>query len=365
MLRVAHVLNSPGRGGVPRVAHALACHADPALIAPHLFCLKAGEGPDPFDDLDIPRRVAAGSSKANALAELIGWLDRHGIDILHTHSFRPNLYARMAGAVLRPAGLRIVAHYHNDYSDRWTGDILTLERRLAAVTDAAVAVSGAVARHVGDMAGIRAEVIDNGIDLGRVTGGNRRAGRAALGFGGGDFAVGLIGRICRQKGVDTFVEAAISAAVRHPPARFLIVGDPEDAGLAGRLRARIAAIGLADRIMLAGHREDMADVLAALDLVAAPSRWEGFGLSLAEAMAAGVPVVASDVGGIPSVTGRAACLVPPDDPAALAGAILALALDPDRRAAMSRAGRAEAVRFDWSRSADLLHALYRRVAGRE
>ena len=89
----------------------------------------------------------------------------------------------------------------------------------------------------------------------------------------------------------------------HPPLNIwalagllAIVGDIEDPDLMTRLKEEIRQAGHADRICFTGHREDIADVLAALDLLAAPSRWEGFGLMLAEAMAAGVPVLASDVG---------------------------------------------------------------------
>ncbi|MDU8943184.1 glycosyltransferase [Ovoidimarina sediminis] len=361
--RVAHVLNSPGRGGVPRVVRALVTHADPGRISPHVFYLKNGRGDDLFEDLDIPRRVAASGSKSAAMTELVGWLDAHRIDILHCHSFRPNLYGRMAGAVLRPAGLRIVAHYHNDYSDKWTGDALHLERRLAGVTDAGIAVSEAVADHVAKRVGRVPDVIENGVDFGRIRGGNRGAGRARLGIAADELAVGLVGRICRQKGTDIFVEAAISVLASLPQVRFLILGDPEEAALQRLLQDRIVAAGLSGRVTFAGHRDDMADCLAALDILAAPSRWEGFGLMLAEAMAAGVPVVATAVGGIPAVASGAATLIPAEDPEALALAILALLRDPGRRAAMRAAGLSAAERFDWAMSATKLDAIYERIGG--
>ncbi len=336
-------------------------HTDAALVESHVFYLKAGDGLDLFADADVPTGMASGSGRAMALVELAAWLDAHRIDVMHTHSFRPNLYARMAGAVLKPGGLRIVAHYHNDYEDKWHGDVLTLERRLAGITDACVAVSEAVAEHVATRIGARAEVIANGIDHARVAGGSRLSGRRALGLGSGDYVVGLVGRICRQKGVDTFVEAALRLGGDGDGRRFVVVGDEEDAGLVEHLGRRIREAGQVGRIKLVGHRDDMADVLAALDCVAAPSRWEGFGLALAEAMAAGVPVIASEVGGIPFVVGDAACLVPAEGSEALARAISSLQADPARRARMRTAGLARAARFDWSRSAAQLTALYART----
>lgn len=359
MLRVAHVLNSPGWGGVPRVVEALIRHTHPTRVAPHVFYLKPGQGS--LQGLDIPRQTAKSASKASAMMELLAFLETHRIDVLHTHSYRPNLYARMAAAVLRPSGLRIFAHYHNDYDDKWDAVALSAERRLATITDAAFAVSSSVAGQVAARIGLVCEVVDNGIDRARVTGGNRAQGRAALGLGAQDPVVGLVGRVCRQKGVDTFVEAAIRVAGTLPEAQFVVLGDIEDPELAARLIARIDVANLAPRIRFAGHREGMADMFAALDLLAAPSRWEGFGLMLAEAMAAGVPVVASNVGGIPDVVGRAGLLVPPDDPTALGNAILSVWHDPPRRALMIKQGLNWASRFDWERTATLILQAYERM----
>ena len=361
MLRVAHVLNSPGRGGVPRVVEALIRHTDPARVAPHVFYLKPGPGEDLCGDLDFPRRSASSASKSVAMMDLVVFLERHRIDILHTHSFRPNLYGRMAGAVLRPAGLRIVAHYHNEYDDKWDAKALCLERRLGAITDLGLAVSTAVAGHVAERTGLVCEIAENGIDRVHATGGDRAAGRAALGLAAEDIVVGLVGRVCRQKGTDIFVEAAIPLATEEPRARFVMLGDPEDRALFDRLGARIGAAGLAERIRFLGHREGMADVYAALDVLAAPSRWEGFGLMLAEAMAAGVPVVASRVGGIPAVVGEAGILVPPEDPGALAGALELLLNDSARRAEMAARGRTGSARFDWGCTASRVVQVYRRI----
>ena len=362
MLRVAHVLNSPGRGGVPRVVDALVRHGDSRRIAPHVFYMKASDGHDLMADLDIPRRAAPSDSKATAMTELISFLDHHRIDILHTHSFRPNVYGRMAGAVLRPSGLKIVAHYHNDYSDKWDPEALRVERRLAAVTDAGIAVSAAVAGHVTHSVGTVCDVAENGIDRERVTCGNRAKGRAALGVPADVLLVGLVGRVCRQKGIDTFVAAATIAARQMPDAHFVVIGDAEDQPLLARMTTYIAEADLADRIQFTGHREDMADMLASLDLLAAPSRWEGFGLMLAEAMAAEVPVIASMVGGMPDVMGDSGLLVPPDDPLALAEAMTSVLADEARRVGMARRGLDQSTRFDWARTSARVSEIYNRIA---
>ena len=363
MLRVAHVLNSPGCGGVPRVVEALVRHTDPGRIAPHVFYLKSGAGPDPYIGLDIPCRAAESPSKAAAMLDLVAFLDHHKINVLHTHSLRPNLYGRMAGAVLRTSGLRIVAHYHNDYRALWTKEALYTERHLARVTDLGFAVSTAVASQVAETVGLVCEIAENGIDTARVTGGDRARARSAFGLAETDFVVGLVGRVCHQKGIDTFVQAALRCLEQAPQMQFVSVGYAEDAALHARMTDRIQSAGLSQRIRFLGHRDDMADVYAALDLLAAPSRWEGFGLMLAEAMAAGVPVVASKVGGMPDVLGPAGVLIPPDDAAILAEVCLILACDRAQRSEMILFGQNRAQRFGWSKTAARIARHYECISG--
>jgi glycosyltransferase involved in cell wall biosynthesis len=359
-LRVAHVLNSAGRGGVPRVAHALIRHADRSLVLPHLFHLKPGKPDDAPPPVECDVAAATGlGGKTGAMADLLDWLIRRRIDILHCHSFRPNLYARLACAALRPE-VRIVSHYHNIYADKWCDpQVLSLERTLGRVTDARIAVSEAVADHVAGQLGLRrqdVDVVGNGIDFERLSYADRDRGRAALGIPPGVPLVGLVGRLCKQKGPDTFVEAALSILADTPELRFVLVGDIEDAALAAKLHERIRIAGFSERILLTGHSDRIGDILAALDVLAAPSRWEGFGLVLAEAMWLGVPIVASAVDAIPSVTCGTARLVPAEAPAALADAIRSALVDP----APSR-GRTDARQMTWETAAGKVQQIYDRV----
>lgn len=365
---VAHVLNTPGFGGVPRVVRALVGQTDRRRYSPAVFFLKPGDGLDLFSGLDATVEVAARErGKTGAIAALAEFLDARNIGILHTHSFRPNLYGRMAGALLRATGLKIVAHYHNDYADKWSDpSAIALERRLGRITDARIAVSGAVAAHVAEWTGATPEsltVIRNGLDLSRLASADRARGRAALGLAEGEIGIGLVGRICAQKGVDTFVDAAERLLPDLPQARFVVLGAMEDRVLAERLRARAEALP-GQAIRFAGHRDDIGDLLAAFDILAAPSRWEGFGLAIVEGMAMGLPVVASAVGGIPEVTADAARLIPPDNPQKLAAALRTLITDEHLRSELGRAARRRAQSFDWTVAACAVDALYDRlVAG--
>lgn len=366
MRKVAMVLNTLGNGGVPEAVLNLCIHLPRDRYAPQVFVLKGGPADSGlqarFAVAGVPVTIACeGDGKIGAIAELADWLGRSGIALLHSHSYRPNLYARMAGAICRPSGLRMVAHYHNQYDDKWSAGspALALERQLAQVTDGFVAVSKIVRAHVAQAVALPADritVIANGVTADKVRHVDRGAARRALGLGPDDLAIGLIGRICAQKGQQDMVEAALLLRQSLPNAVVLMIGAAEDKALQGRLTERIAAGGATNQIRLCGHMPDIAPAYAGLDILAAPSRWEGFGLMLVEAMAAGLPIVATNTGAIAEVTGRAARLVPVGDPAALAAAIASF--DPAARTRAAQAGLVRARSFDWATAGARLAGLY-------
>jgi glycosyltransferase involved in cell wall biosynthesis len=364
--KVGMVLNTLGFGGVPEAVLQLGTHLPADRFAVQVYVLK-GEPAAPesllrFQDSGLPVTVAGPSDgKIGAVAELADWLLRERIDILHCHSYRPNLYGRLAGALCRPQGLRIVAHYHNQYDDKWSVDpaALRLERHLAGVTDAMVAVSQSVQNHMAKAIGTdpaRITVIPNGIGADKIGYVDRDEARRHLGIAEGSLAIGLIGRICAQKGQEDLVSAALLLRDRMPEAVFLMIGAPEDERLHQSLRARIDAVGASNSVRFTGHLTQIALAYRGLDILAAPSRWEGFGLMLVEAMAAGLPIVATDAGAIPEVTGGAACLVPVADPGALADAIQSF--DEPRRRQAAADGQIRAKAFEWSSAAARLASLY-------
>ena len=370
-VRVAHILNSLGTGGVPEAVLGLVRHGRAQSFAPHVYCLKPAAEPDAaqalrrkFEAAGATVHVALGADKIDAVAQLADWLMQNEIGVMHSHSFRPNIFGRMAGFLIRNNGLRIVSHYHNQYDDKWLpgSSALSLERRMAAGTDALVAVSGAVQKHVAARLQIgidRIEVIPNGIDTEKAGNRSRAEARAALGLDPKAEVIGCVGRICRQKGQDLFVGAALDLLARGHSGQFVLIGAEEDAALTVTLKDHVATAGLGERIIFLGHIKDMATVYAALDLLVAPSRWEGFGLMIVEAMAAGCPVVASSAGAIPEVAGGAARLVAVEDAGELAQAIAETG--PEMRATMVAAGRKRAADFGWPRAAAAVEALYERV----
>jgi glycosyltransferase involved in cell wall biosynthesis len=191
----------------------------------------------------------------------------------------------------------------------------------------------------------RAEVIPNGIDVGKFRPDlwSGRQARAEWGFPEGARVVGIVGRLVAVKDHPTFLAAAARLSVAWPDARFVVVGDGPAAYRAG-LVAEAGRLGLADRLCWAGERRDMARVYNGLDLLCLSSRSEGFPNVTAEAMACGVPAVATDVGDVAALLGETGEVVPPGDPAALAGAVArALALAGDQRRRLGEAVRSRVV----------------------
>jgi glycosyltransferase involved in cell wall biosynthesis len=186
--------------------------------------------------------------------------------------------------------------------------------------------------------------------------------------GARDRTILFVGRVVPEKAPDVFVAACAAALPRLPGWRAEIIGadrfrsDSPDTGFIRGVRSAAGAAGVA----LLGYR-DHPETLAAMAraaILVMPSRWqEPFGLTALEAMACGAALVCSPRGGLPEVGGDAALYADPDDPPAVAAAILSLAADPARLAAQAEAGRRRARRFDLSDAVAMLHALRRDILG--
>ncbi|HSD29331.1 MAG TPA: glycosyltransferase, partial [Vicinamibacteria bacterium] len=184
--------------------------------------------------------------------------------------------------------------------------------------------------------------------------------RQALGITAQARVIGTIGRLNEQKGHRYLLDAAPIVAARHSDARFLIVGDGD---LALPLRAQAQALGLGDRVIFAGHRTDVPEMLGAIDVLCLPSLYEGTPLALFEAMAAAKAIVASAVDGCAEVLaeGKTGLLVPPKDAAALGAALLRTLDEPGLRERLGAAACEDARGYDIEATVRRIEALYDEV----
>lgn len=201
---------------------------------------------------------------------------------------------------------------------------------------------------------------------------NKAALRRRLGLDPEATLIGCFGRIRAQKGVDLLVDAALRLLPDRPKVQVIFTGRVTDdqRGFYDAERTRIAAAGLSDRIRFLGERpwEEVPDYYAALDLFVAPARWEGFGLTPLEAMASGVPVVASRVGAFEALVsdGDTGSLVARDDAAALTAALASWLDDPAALAAAGPRARAKVeAQHRIEGEAETIVRIYREMLGRE
>lgn len=285
-----------------------------------------------------------------------------GPDIAHTHLVHADLYGLPAA---RRAGVPgAVSTRHNDNPFRRRPLIGLANRWATCRADRVIAISGALADFVRRVEGIPAEkvvTVRYGLDPVDAPPGASAAARSSLGGREGEVVIGYFGRLIAQKGVDTLLAAFAEVRRGHPHVRLAIVGDGDQRTA---LEAQTAALKLGEAVTFAGWVPDAARLMPGCEVVAMPSRWEGFGLVALEAMNAARPLVASRVSALPEIVadGETGRLVLPDDPAALAAALSDLLADPVRAAAMGRAGRARlAERFSAGRMIRETLAVYESV----
>ena len=252
-------------------------------------------------------------------------LRRHRIEILHTYSFYPNVFAipaaRLAGTPLIVASIRDMGAYVTPLQRR-------AQRVICRLADRVVVNAEAVRQWLIDegYAGERITVIRNGLDLARFAPRPRSlALRHEFGLPRRAPLVAVICRLSPTKGLEYFLQAAALLAGDRDDARFVIVGEvaPHEQEYRAALEAYAARLGLEGRVVFTGLRLDIPEILSDVAVSVLPSLTEGLSNVVLESMAAGVPVVATRVGGTPEAVedGISGFLVPPRDPGALAVAI--------------------------------------------
>ena len=292
------------------------------------------------------------------VGELRRRLREGGFDIVHAHDGRAqtiSFRASMGLAVRRVASRLVAFTPRHPLIHRW---------KYSLTSHGVIALSEAV-RQVLLEAGVpdeHIEVIEPGIEMPQeIPSAEARAkARSRWGFSGTEFVIGHVAAFTREKGQDLALEAAIRLASELPRARMLLAGD-------GPERSQPAMLALASRAAaiarMPGFIDNLDEFYAALDLYIMPSRSEAWGLTALRAMSFGLPVVASNVGGLAEVVehGKSGCLVPAESPEALARAIVDAASDPARLAEFGRNARVRAGQFSIERTVERTEQFYLRL----
>lgn len=300
-----------------------------------------------------------------ALWELWRLMRRRRFALVHTHTSKAGLLGRVAARLAGVPRLVHTAHGHVFYG--YYGPVLSwlfvwLERWAVRFTDRLIALTSAEAEdqlRFGVASAEKFVVIHSGVDFVPFhrPGPDRQAVHLALGIDPAGLVIGTLGRLTPIKGQADLVAAFALVRQQVEGAWLLLVGDGEER-VALEVQAR--SLGVDDRVIFAGWREEVPAMLKAMDIFAFPSFNEGMGKALVEAMYVGLPVVATRVGGVPELIqeGTEGYLVPPRQPEALAEALLGLARDEGLRRAMGAAAERRARGYSVEGMIEKLEALY-------
>jgi sugar transferase (PEP-CTERM/EpsH1 system associated) len=288
--------------------------------------------------------------------QLYQLLRRQRPHVLQTHSWGTLCEGLVAG---RMARIPVIIHLEHGTLQTRKYQI-RVQRFAWPRADRLLAVCSRLADRMSDTMNVpRSSIhtIRNGVDVNRFGGQRRNEARLRLGLPADSLVVGTTGRLTDVKDHQNLLEAVRLLAASHPRLRCLIAGDGP---LKPALESSIQALGLQAVVKLLGHRQDVEMVLAALDIFVLSSQSEGLPMAILEAMASGLPIVSTRVGGIDEVVadGKTGLLVEPRSPDALMGAIRFLAENPARRAQMGAAGR---LRTERELSLDTMVAAYERL----
>lgn len=358
-----------GPGGAERLLVLAARKRDRARLAvrvgyllPHKVALVAD-----LEAEDVPVACLGRARLADPrwLLALRGSLIDDPVDVVHAHSPLAAVAARIVLRTLpRRRRPRMVTTDHSVWDGhsrlmRWA------DAGTCGLDDAHLAVSQAVQASLPRRLQARSEVVLHGVDVeaAHQAAAERVGIRAELGIGPEEVVVGTVANLRPIKGYPTLLAAAREVLDRHPGARFVTVGQgPQEA----EIRSIHQELDLGDRLLLLGHRRDAMAVMGACDVFCLASLHEGLPVALMEALALGLPVVATGVGGIREVVddGVEGLLVAPGSPEALAGAILTVLGDDDLRRKMAGAAAKRGETLSIDAAVATTERLYRRLVGR-
>lgn len=368
-IKVTHIITGLDTGGAETALYRLLSATDSAAISSEVISLTdIGPVGRRIERLGIPVRALGmkrGLPSPSTFLRLVSWLRRSRPDVMQSWMYHADLLGGVAAflagrrnivwniriaEVPRQNRLTMVIMRINAVLSR------ALPRKIVCVAEAAKQA------HIGyGYDRTRMVVIPNGLDGEEFTASTAEiaALRRQCGFSEDDTVVGGVGRFHPDKGQENFVKAAAIVVASHPRVKFVLVGRDCDAGNA-RLRGWLSVGGLERHFVLLGERQDIPVCLAVLNVFCMPSSNEGFPNALAEAMAMGLPCVATTAGDAAILAGDAAVLVEPRDERALARGLMdVLAWSPEKRSQLGQRARARVLsEFSIARAERSFRTLY-------
>jgi glycosyltransferase involved in cell wall biosynthesis len=305
---------------------------------------------------DITVKIIQMKRKINPFYDLLSFiktyifLRKEKFDIVHVHSSKAGFLARLAAKIAKIPVILYSPHCFSFQQQRKgivNAFYTYLERFTSLFTHKIIAVSKsecdiAIRNRIAGFE--KVVVIENGLDLSEFNCYvNVVQKKEELGIQHGYPVVGMVARLCRQKGCQYFLKAAKKVMETIPDVTFILVGDGEKRT---EIKRMIDDLGIADHLIITGGRKDVPDIIATFDISVAPSLWEGLPYVILESMAAGKPVIASKIPGIKDVVidEKTGYLVPAADTSTLSLAILDLLFNKRKAARMGKEGRAEVKR---------------------
>ena len=384
-LHVAHLIETLGPGGAERLLYTNLKHFDRRRVRSSVITVysHATHWVQPITELGIPV-VSLNCRTTRDILKGVGrfrtWLRTNQPDVVHSHLWAANIIGRLAGRMTK---VPVISSVHNpdhepqawsdgaDVSlitrhavkamDRWTANLGS--DRMVAVSDYVRKSASRDLHYSLDLVELVYNPFDT--DLMKAPSAKTRTELLReLGLAPESQILLNVARVSPQKGLLYALRALPAILKQYPQVHLISVGATTEPVWTAELKREADVLGVADHFQMLGARQDVVDFLRACDLFVFPSLYEGLGIALIEAMAAGCVCVASNTGPIPEVVqdGKDGVLVPPADPNALARAVCDLLADPHRRSQLSTEAKKTAFqKFDPNRSAEQLTSIYQSV----
>jgi glycosyltransferase involved in cell wall biosynthesis len=361
--RILHVMNVFSDSSISRIVERVIRNLKNRDCEWHVSALDEDVGIEAvFKDLGA--KTVHFPLEQNARQALRSYILRHNIDVVHTHTPRTIIETHLAARGMRRRPRHVATkHLLTTPKDRRWGIVFTaLDYFSLYLPDHLAAVSGEMAKKVAALPGMdakRVSMVRNAVPCEQFYQPEKRgAARLDLGFGPDHLVFGYAGRIEPVKLIDLLIRVFGDVHALHPNTRLVLIGE---GGQRAELEQYTRQLGLADVVSWLGYRGDIPSMLAAMDVYVQPSHNEGLSLSILEAMAAGKPVIATDVGGIREVLtpSQNGLLVEPHSPEALFKSMTAMASQPDLRMLLGEAARKHVVaEFSLQKMVDAYGEIY-------